>query len=178
MSRLARNPVVFADSISCVLNGSELTIKGPQGSISIDIPSFLNIDLNVDKKSIALSMDDKYKRKHFPMLGTIRAKIVSYIKGVTTPYKKTLELSGTGYKAFMNDDGVLEMALAYSHPIKHVIKSSVKVTCSKQFIEITGIRSEDVGQVAAEIESYRVPTPYKGGKILGNRIVTPKAGKK
>ncbi len=176
MSRLARNPIVLASNVSCAMEGSKLNIKGPKGSLSLNIPDFIN--LGIDSKGVMVSIDEKNKKQNFPMLGTIRATIVSYVKGVLEMYKKTLELSGTGYKASVSGK-VLEMILGYSHPIKINIPDSIEVKCPKpSILEIVGLKSEDVGQFAAEVESYRVPTPYKGGAILGRRVVIKKAGKK
>ncbi|QEK38726.1 50S ribosomal protein L6 [Candidatus Cytomitobacter primus] len=179
MSRLARNPIVYADGIVCTFADKVLAIKGSNGEIQIKIPYFL--DLDVSDKSMMISLNDPAgkKSRNFPMLGTIRAQIVSAIKGINNPFKKTLELSGTGYKSAIKGD-ILEMSLGYSHPIEVKVPPSLKVVCVKPtLIEVYGIKSEEVGKFVAEVVAYRKPIPYKGGEILPDgKGVIKKAGKR
>ncbi|QEK38232.1 50S ribosomal protein L6 [Candidatus Cytomitobacter indipagum] len=178
MSRLARNPIMFSDKISCNFNDNMLVVKGPKGERELNIPSFLN--LNLDNNSIMLSMNggnDK-KNKNFPMLGTIRAIIVSAIKGVTDGFKVTLTLSGTGYKSSI-EGSTLKLLLGYSHPIVVDIPSYIKVTCVKPvIIDIEGIDAQKVKQFASEVASHRKPIAYKGGEILGLKSRIKKEGKR
>lgn len=178
MSRLARNPIVFSDKISCRFDSGALFIKGPKGERELSIPAFLN--LNLSDNSVALSIigrNDK-RNKNFPMLGTVRSIIVSAIRGVTEGFKETLTLSGTGYKSSVEGSD-LKLLLGYSHPIIVPIPGYIKVTCVKPtIIEIEGVDAQKVRQFAAEIVSYRRPIAYKGGEILGLWSRLKKEGKR
>ena len=113
------------------------------------------------------------------MWGTVRSRVFNIVFGVTSGYKKELQLNGVGYKAAMKGK-TLELLLGYSHPINFEVPSDIKIDLPKPTqINISGISKQKVGQIAANIRSYRKPEPYKGKgiKYIGE-IIRRKEGKK
>ena len=113
------------------------------------------------------------------MWGTVRSRINNMIEGVSVGYVKELVLNGVGYKATQKVK-VLELLLGYSHPINFQIPEDLKVEVPKPTqIKISGIDKQRVGQIAANIRSYRKPEPYKGKGIkYKDEIIRRKEGKK
>ena len=99
------------------------------------------------------------------MWGTTRALLASMVKGVSAGYQKSMEITGTGYRAAVQGKN-LELALGYSHPIVYPIPDGIKITCERPTaIRVEGVDKRLVGQVAAEIRGFRGPEPYKGKGI-------------
>ena len=119
------------------------------------------------------------KNKTNPNWGTTRALVANMVKGVTEGFKKTLELSGTGYRASISGSK-LKLQLGYSHDIDYEIPKEVKVECPKQnIIKLSSFNKETLGAVAAKIRSYRKPEPFKGKGIkYENEYIYRKEGKK
>jgi large subunit ribosomal protein L6 len=113
------------------------------------------------------------------MWGTTRALIASMVKGVSTGYEKSMEITGTGYRAAVQGKN-LELALGYSHPIVYPIPVGIKITCERPTaIKVEGVDKRLVGQVAAEIREFRGPEPYKGKGIrYTTEQIRRKEGKK
>ena len=90
-----------------------------------------------------------------------------------------MTLNGVGYKAAQKGK-TLELLLGYSHPINFDVPDDLKVEVPKPTqIKISGIDKQRVGQVAANIRSYRKPEPYKGKGIKYiDEIIRRKEGKK
>ena len=103
----------------------------------------------------------------------------SSIKGVNTGFSKTLELSGTGFKAAVSGSK-LNLQLGYSHDINFEIPTDVKIECPKQnLIKLTSINKEKLGAAAAKIRSFRKPEPFKGKGIkYMDEYIFRKEGKK
>jgi large subunit ribosomal protein L6 len=113
------------------------------------------------------------------MWGTTRALIANMVKGVSTGFTKSLEITGTGYRAAVAGTN-LEMNLGFSHPVVYAIPQGIKISCERPTsIKVEGIDKRLVGQVAAEIRGFRPPEPYKGkGARYTNETIRRKEGKK
>jgi large subunit ribosomal protein L6 len=113
------------------------------------------------------------------MWGTARANIQNMVVGVTTGFTKDLELQGVGYRAALKGKD-LELSLGYSHPVVYKAPPGITFASAKPTeIKITGADKQAVGQVAAEIRSFRPPEPYKGkGVRKVGEYVRRKEGKK
>ena len=118
-------------------------------------------------------------RRFSQMWGTVRSRINNIVQGVSVGYVKELVLNGVGYKAAQKGK-ILELLLGYSHPINFEIPDDLKVEVPKPTeIKITGIDKQRVGQIAANIRSFRKPEPYKGKGIkYKDEIIRRKEGKK
>ena len=113
------------------------------------------------------------------MWGTTRALVACMVKGVSSGYERSMEITGTGFRAAVQGKS-LEMSLGYSHPIVYPIPEGIKITCERPTaIKVEGVDKRLVGQVAAEIRGFRGPEPYKGKGIrYSNEQIRRKEGKK
>jgi len=113
------------------------------------------------------------------MWGTTRALIANMVKGVSTGYEKSMEITGTGFRAAVQGKN-LELSLGFSHPVVYPVPAGIKITCERPTaIKVEGVDKRLVGQVAAEIRSFRPPEPYKGkGVRYTTEQIRRKEGKK
>ncbi|MCX7896443.1 MAG: 50S ribosomal protein L6 [Rhodocyclaceae bacterium] len=176
MSRIAKNPVVLPAGVEASIGAGEISIKGPLGSLSRAIlPA-----VEVAKEGNAIHCKGLPGRADASaMSGTMRALINNMVNGVTKGFEKRLTLVGVGYKA-QAQGNKLNLSLGFSHPVVHEMPAGVKVeTPTPTEIVLKGIDRQQVGQVAAEIRSYRPPEPYKGKGIrYADEVVVIKETKK
>lgn len=179
MSRIGKSPLNIPSGVEVKVNGTSITVKGPKGELSQEVDSC--VQLSIEDGVITFSRESDapdHRSKH----GLYRALLNNMVTGVSTGYKKELEIIGVGYRA--NAAGQqLELALGYSHPIVFEIPSEIKVSANteKGKAPVVTLESYDkqlLGQVAAKIRSLRKPEPYKGKgiKFVGEEI-RRKAGK-
>jgi large subunit ribosomal protein L6 len=174
MSRIGNSPVKLPPKVEVTLNGGEISVKGPLGTLSRRFGSEIRIEKDGDTLTFKRSSADANA-----MHGTVRALVAGMVKGVTEGYEKRLALVGVGYRAQAAGDK-LNLSLGFSHPVVHKMPKGVKVETPQQTeIVIKGADKQQVGQVAAEIRAYRPPEPYKGkGVRYANEHVTLKETKK
>ena len=170
MSRLARNPINIPDDIKVSLANNVISFEGKLGKSSSTLPEGIAVDL----KDNLLHFTGENKA----MLGTVYANVKNEIIGNTKGFEKKLELVGTGYKANVSGK-TLVLALGYSHDINFQIPDGITIKVEKNLVTVTGTSKQLVGQVAAEIKSFRKPEPYKGKGVRyeGEKIYR-KEGKK
>lgn len=179
MSRIGKNPIPLPKDISVVLENGVVKVKGPKGELSQEVDSSIKIEIGETEIVCTRSSDHKDVRaKH----GLYRSLINNMIVGVSTGWKKDLEMIGVGYRA--NVEGQkLSLTLGYSHPIVFELPTEVKVSSKAEKGENPQIMLESydkqlIGQVAAKIRSLRTPEPYKGkGVRYVGEFVRKKAGK-
>ncbi|MGL5049257.1 MAG: 50S ribosomal protein L6 [Fusobacteriaceae bacterium] len=176
MSRVGKKPIIVPAGIEITVNGNEVTVKGPKGTLTKVFSNELTIKLENNEITVERPNDLPTVRA---IHGTTRALINNMVVGVSEGFKKTLNLVGVGYRAAEKNNG-LEMALGYSHPVIINAVADIKMTVEKNTtIHIEGIEKDIVGQVAAEIRSKREPEPYKGkGVKYSDEVVRRKEGKK
>jgi large subunit ribosomal protein L6 len=176
MSRIAKNSIVIPNDTSCKFENSVLWAKGKLGEMSLSINSLFEIDLK-DGELYVLPKNQKDNIN--PIWGTTRAHVANLIKGVSEGFSKTLELSGTGYRASISGNK-LKLQLGFSHDINFDVPKEIKVECPKQnLIKLSGSNKEILGAVAANIRSFRKPEPFKGKGIkYENEYIFRKEGKK
>ncbi|MET0606540.1 MAG: 50S ribosomal protein L6 [Beijerinckiaceae bacterium] len=176
MSRVGKKAVEVPKGVSARLDGQTVVMKGPKGELKFTVPDLVSVKMEGSEISVANKDDSKVSRS---LWGTSRAQIANLAKGVTSGYEKKLEISGVGYKAAMQGK-VLKLTLGYSHDIDFAIPDGITVATPKPTeITIAGIDKQRVGQVAAEIRSYRGPEPYKGkGVKYAGEFIFRKEGKK
>jgi len=175
MSRIGNNPIPVPAGVTVKIDGSTSVVKGPKGEHSQHIPEGMSFEEKDGLLTITRPDDSKTsKARH----GLVRALVANQIKGVTEGFSKKLEIQGVGYRAAVKGK-VLDLQLQFSHPVEYPIPDDITITCpDATHIDVAGIDKQRVGQVAAEIRSYRKPEPYKGKGIryVGEHIVR-KAGK-
>ena len=176
MSRSGRIPINIPENTEVKIENNVIFAKGKLGELSYDFRSNAKVEIkesaiHVNKASDSIA--------HMKMWGTVRSRIKNIVEGVSMGFIRELELNGVGYKA-TSKGKILELLLGYSHPINFDVPDDLKIEVPKPTqIKITGIDKQKVGQVAANIRSFRKPEPYKGKGVRyeGERIYR-KEGKK
>ncbi len=176
MSRIGRLPVVVPPHVEVTIQGTNIKVKGPKGSLEYTFPADISFALENGVIRVSRPSDD---RTHRALHGTTRALIHNMVTGVSTGFERVLEINGVGYRAEVKGKN-LELNLGYSHPI--VIEPpdgiSFETDPKTRQIKVLGSDKQKVGQMADYIRKQRPPEPYlgKGIKYLEEKI-RRKAGK-
>ena len=176
MSRVGKKPVAIASGVTANIEGQTVKMKGPKGALQFVVHD----DVSVEMKDGAITVAPRFETKRARSLyGTARAQIANLVEGVTKGFEKKLEITGVGYRAALQGKN-LQLALGYSHDVIYPIPEGITITVPKPTeITVAGSDVQRVGQVAAEIRSYRPPEPYKGkGVKYANEFIFRKEGKK
>ena len=174
MSRVAKNPISLPSGVELKISGSELNVKGPKGSLALNLHPSVSLDEN-DGQYMVIPDNEK----NVAMAGTFRALVNNMVTGVSEGFQKKLQLVGVGYRAQLQGNN-LNLALGFSHPVVYSAPEGIKIeTPSQTEIIVSGCDKQKVGQVAAEIRSYRPPEPYKGKGVryADERVVRKEAKK-
>ena len=176
MSKIGKKPIAIPAGVTAAVDGQKIRVKGPKGELSLVIAD--EVAAKIENNEISFSPRGETKR-HRAAWGTSRANVNNIVAGVTKGYERKLEITGVGYRAALQGKN-LQLALGYSHDVVYAIPEGIAITVPKPTeIIIAGNDSQRVGQVAAEIRSYRPPEPYKGkGVKYSNEFIFRKEGKK
>ena len=174
MSRVAKNPIKLPSGVDLNISGSQLSVKGPKGNLSVVLYPGISFDEN-NGEDLVKNEDEK----NLSMAGTFRALVNNMVTGVSTGFQKKLQLVGVGYRAQVQGKN-LNLALGFSHPIDYATPEGITIeTPSQTEIVVSGCDKQKVGQVAAEIRAFRPPEPYKGkGVRYADERVARKEAKK
>ena len=176
MSRIGNQPITIPSGVEIAIDARAVTVKGPKGELNIDLPE--GITARQDGDDLVVERPDD-ERESKALHGLARSLVNNMITGVHEGFRKDLEIIGVGYRAAAKGTNALEMQLGYSHPINYQAPEGIAFEVpDQQKISVSGIDKQVVGQVAAEIRSFRKPEPYKGKGIryVGEKIIR-KAGK-
>ncbi len=176
MSRIGKKPVVVPSGVTANVEGQTVKMKGPKGALSFLVPDEVSVKLEDGKVKVDPRHETKRSRS---MWGTSRTMVANLVTGVTKGFERKLEITGVGYRAAVQGKN-LQLALGYSHDVVFPIPEGITIVTPKPTeITITGIDSQKVGQVAAEIRGFRRPEPYKGkGVKYAGEYIFRKEGKK
>jgi large subunit ribosomal protein L6 len=176
MSRIGKKPVGLPKGVTASISGQTIEVKGPKGARKFTATDDVTITIAGDAVKVTPRGLSKRARQQW---GMSRSMIANLVTGVTTGFRKELEISGVGYRAQMQGN-VLKLALGYSHDVDFLPPPGVTVTAPKQTeIAVEGIDEQVVGQVAANIREWRGPEPYKGKGIkYKGEFIFRKEGKK
>ncbi|HEY1866976.1 MAG TPA: 50S ribosomal protein L6 [Candidatus Cybelea sp.] len=170
MSRIGKLPVTVPSGVEIKLGEGELTVKGPKGELRGRILSNV-VEVRLDDGKVLVSRKGDAK-VHRSAHGLTRTLIANMVEGVSKGFRKSLEITGVGYRAAKSGER-LNLSLGYSHPVTFEPPKGVALTVEGQNkIHVEGIDKQAVGQVAADIRRLRKPEPYKGKGIRyeGERI--------
>jgi large subunit ribosomal protein L6 len=175
MSRIGKQPIAIPAGVTVTLGDRSITVKGPKGELSRTLPAVVSVSQE-NGQVVVTRPDDEQAAKS--MHGLTRTLIANMVEGVTKGYAKTLEIVGVGYKAEPQAYG-LKLSLGFSHTIEYKAPAGVSLKApNPTTVLVEGMSKELVGQVAAEIRSFRKPEPYKGkGVKYQGEVVRRKAGK-
>ena len=176
MSRIGKKPVELPSGVTASVSGQTVEIKGPKGARSFHATDDVTIAVEDNGVSVTPRGSSKRARQQWGMSRTMVANLVT---GVTSGFKKELEITGVGYRAQMQGN-VLKLNLGLSHDVDFQVPDGVTVTVPKQTeIIVEGEDQQLVGQVAANIREWRRPEPYKGkGIMYKGEYIFRKEGKK
>ena len=162
MSRIGRMPIAIPAGVEVNINGQEISVKGPKGTLSHTVTAPIVAKIEGTEIIVTRPNDAKENRA---LHGLNRSLIANMVKGVTEGFKKELEVNGVGYRVAMQGKA-LNLTLGYSHPV--VVDAPEGITFETpdaNTIIIKGINKQVVGETAAFVRSRRAPEPYKGKGI-------------
>jgi large subunit ribosomal protein L6 len=176
MSRIGKSPITVPGGVDVNIAGSDITVKGPKGSLSRTVPQLISVRNDSGTLVVERPDDERMSRS---LHGLTRSLVNNMVVGVTDGFTKELEIIGVGYRAEAVNPTTLRLALGFSHPV--VVDAPEGITFevpTQTRVIVKGIDKELVGQVAANVRAIRKPEPYKGKGVryLGEKVLR-KAGK-
>jgi large subunit ribosomal protein L6 len=175
MSRIGRLPITVPAGVDVAFDGRVLTVKGPKGSLTRELPPRIEVTRDGDALVVTRPTETKLDKS---LHGLTRTLVNNMVIGVTAGYRKGLEIVGVGYRAQKVGEK-LQLSLGYSHPIEIDPPNGISFEVESPVrLAVVGIDKELVGQVAAQVRATRKPEPYKGkGVRYAGEHVRRKAGK-
>jgi large subunit ribosomal protein L6 len=180
MSRIGKKPISVPKGVEVKIDGSNVTVKGPKGTLSQSIYHELTVEVKDGEVSITRPNDNRVNKSQH---GLARTLVSNMVQGVSEGFRRSLQIIGIGYRVAADGQG-LELALGYSHPVKVqpidgiTFEVEVDNRAKTNKLHVLGIDKQKVGQVAANIRGLRPPEPYKGkGVRYIDEVVVKKAGK-
>ena len=174
MSRVGKRPVTVASGIEVSVDGTCLVAK--KGNLEKRLETHGRVGISIEGSEVVFERRGEEKQDA-AFWGTYRALFNNIIIGLDQGYKKALEINGVGYRAAIQGQ-TLNLQLGFSHPVEYTIPEGVEVKVEKNLIHLSGTDKQTIGQVAAEIRSFRPPEPYKGkGVKYTDEVIVRKAGK-
>ena len=176
MSRVGKYPVEIPQGVEVAIVEGILTAKGRLGELRLPLSHHVETTVADNRVTVAPRGSAAPARM---MWGTTRALVAAMVKGVSTGYSKTLEITGTGYRAAVQGSNLV-LNLGYSHDVVYPIPPGITITTPRPTaVTVTGVDKQRVGQVALDIRNFRAPEPYKGkGVRYDNEVIRRKEGKK
>jgi large subunit ribosomal protein L6 len=175
MSRIGRLPIAVPSGVDVTIDGRTLTVKGPKGTLTRELHPDIAVAREDDQLVVTRPTEQKTHRQ---LHGLTRTLVNNMVVGVTDGYRKSLEITGVGYRAAKVGEK-LQLNLGYSHPIEIAPPQGISFEVENPtHLAVVGIDKELVGQVAAQVRSTRKPEPYKGkGVRYAGEYIRRKAGK-
>jgi large subunit ribosomal protein L6 len=173
MSRIGNKVIPIPSGVKVQIKDGHVEVQGPKGKMSVAVPSGIHFEQK-DAALLAKRETEEQRALH----GLARALVANAVTGVTTGFKKDLDIVGVGFRAEVKGKNVV-LTLGYSHPIEFPIPEGIQIAVDKQtHLTVSGADKNQVGQVAANLRGLRPPDPYKqkGIRITGERL-KKKAGK-
>ena len=176
MSRVGKYPIELPAGVQMALAGRILTARGKLGELSLALTD--NVDAEIAGSTVTVKPRGNSQPARM-MWGTTRANVANMVKGVSSGFSKSMEITGTGYRATVNGANLV-INLGFSHDVIYPIPAGIKVSCERPTaIKVEGVDKRLVGQVCAEIRAWRPPEPYKGkGVKFEGEAIRRKEGKK
>ncbi|CDO61492.1 LSU ribosomal protein L6p (L9e) [Candidatus Phaeomarinobacter ectocarpi] len=176
MSRIGKMPIAIASGVTVTVDGQTVKAKGSKGELELTLVPEVTVSQGEDGLTVA-PVDESQRAR--AMWGLSRSLVANMVQGVAEGFSKELEINGVGYRAEVQGKS-LKLALGFSHDVIYPVPEGIEIKTPKPTeVVISGIDKQKVGQVAAEIRSYRPPEPYKGkGVKYVDEYIFRKEGKK
>lgn len=175
MSRIGKKPIAIPSGVKVTIANGNMTVEGSKAKLVKHVPPEVDIAVNESEITVNVLKDSKTSSA---MQGLTRSLLAGMVEGVTSGFKKNLEIVGVGYRAKLAGNN-LELALGFSHPVIYPIPQGAKITVTDTTkISVEGADKQIVGEVAATIRKFKKPEPYKGKGIrYAGEHITLKEGK-
>lgn len=175
MSRIGKKPIAIPSGVKVTIANGLMTVEGSKAKLVKQIPPEVDIAVNGSEITVNVPKESKTSSA---MQGLTRSLLAGMVEGVTSGFKKNLEIIGVGYRAKLAGNN-LELALGFSHPVIYPIPQGAKITVTDTTkISVEGADKQIVGEVAATIRKFKKPEPYKGKGIrYAGEHITLKEGK-
>jgi large subunit ribosomal protein L6 len=174
MSRIGRQPITVPTDVTVELNGSQVSVTGPKGNLTIELMPGIEISQDAGSLTLAKSQETPETQSSY---GLMRTLVDNMVTGVSKGFTRQLEINGVGFRASVTGNTV-NLTLGFSHPIAFELPAGVEAKVERNIITLTGFDKQVVGQAAANLRALKKPEPYKGKgiKYIEERI-RRKAGK-
>ncbi len=174
MSRIGKAPIAIPKGVTVTTSGQKLSVKGPKGSLSFDVPQSIGFKIENDTILFTRPNDDRTNRA---LHGMARAMVANMVKGCSVGFTRVLEIVGVGYRAAVKGNKI-DLTLGFSHPVSYPLPDGVSAAFKDGKLTLTAANKELLGKVAADIRRWRPPEPYKGKGIkYANERIIRKEGK-
>ncbi len=174
MSRIGKAAITLPQGVKVAISGARVNVEGPRGKLHYDASRDLKVVLNGSVVSVELVKDTPESRA---VWGSTRAHLNNMVLGVSTGWKRTLELNGVGYVAKVQGPKLV-LAVGFSHDVEMVIPTSIKCVVTKNQLDMESVDREELGTFAAKIRKVQPPEPYLGKGIkYSDEVIRRKAGK-
>lgn len=176
MSRVGKSPIEIGSDVKVQLENDVLTVQGPKGKLSQQLPEEISFKLDGRKIVLVRSGDEKREKS---LHGLVRSLVANMVKGVTEGFKKELDIIGVGFRAQVKDKKLV-MQLGFSHPVEYPAPNGINFSVDEKGTRITvsGFDKQLVGETASVIRRFKSPEPYKGKGIrYVDEYIRKKAGK-
>ena len=160
MSRIGKQPVLVPAGVDVTIDGQNVSVKGPKGTLALDVAEPITVARNDDGAIVVSRPNDE--RNSRSLHGLSRTLVANLVTGVTEGYTTKMEIFGVGYRVQLKGN-TLEFSLGYSHPV--VVEAPEGITFAVETptkFSISGIDKQQVGQISANVRRLRRPDPYKG----------------
>ncbi len=175
MSRVGKLPIKLAANTQVKIENGQIVVKGPKGELKQ--ATHPHVDVNITPEEVTVTIKDTSNKKQCALWGLYRNLINNMVIGVNEGFSKKLEFKGVGYKAQVAGNKLV-MNLGYSHPIDFMLPAGITAVVEGNFITLSGIDKQLVGEKAAQLRGLRLPEPYKGKGIkYDDEVIRRKAGK-
>ena len=176
MSRIGKKPIPLPTGVTVSIEPELVQVNGPRGTLSERVPR--DIGVAQDGETIVVTRPTD-RGEHRALHGLTRSLVANMVEGVTSGFRKTLEIQGVGYRAVLKGSD-LELALGYSHPVPVKAPEGIEFEVPQPTkVIVKGNSKQMVGEVAAYIRKQRPPEPYKGKGIrYEGEYVARKVGKR
>ena len=176
MSRIGRLPITLPQGVQVNIDGQTVTVKGPKGEMKQSFDPQVKVELQEGQVVVSRSGNEGPVRA---LHGMTRAVLANMVAGVSTGFRKSLEIVGVGFRGEVQGTDLV-MQLGFSHPVRFPAPKGITIAVEQgnRIVHVDGINKELVGETAAEIRGIKVPEPYKGVGIryIGEQV-RRKAGK-
>ncbi|MBJ31022.1 MAG: 50S ribosomal protein L6 [Acidimicrobiaceae bacterium] len=176
MSRIGKAPIPVPSGVEVTIDGRRVAVKGPKGELDLEVPGEITVRQDGEELVVERPDDERQSRA---LHGLARSLVNNMVVGVSEGFSKELQIVGVGYRAAAKGSDGLELQLGFSHPVNVTAPAGITFDVPEPTrIIVSGTDKQVVGQVAADIRSYRKPEPYKGKGVryLGEHVAR-KAGK-